>query len=458
MSAFVERPPDDLAIWEEREAELRQAGVHYCLASYVDVHGVPKAKSVPIEHFGRMVRGSELFTGAALDGLGQDPSDDELSVWPDVESGVVLPWEPTVAWIPGELHFRGEPWPMCSRGVLRRQVDRLAAMGLVFNVGIESELFLVTIADGVLRPANPKDVLAKAAYDVAGLLENISFLDESVQYMNSLGWDVFSFDHEDANSQFEFDFAYSEAVTMADRFVLWRMMMKALARKRGIEATFMAKPYDNRTGNGAHFNMSMADSSDGRNAFADETDPRGCRLSELGYHFIGGLLEHAAAIVAVTAPTVNSYKRLIKRGSMTGYTWAPIFVSYGDNNRTHMLRIPSTSHRVELRAADSMCNPYLAEAIVLAAGLDGIERELDPGDPVPGNMYEANPDRLDELGITTLPRTLLGALQGFDADPLTEQVFGKELKESFLELKNREWWEYHNHVSSWEIERYATFF
>ena len=194
-------------------------------------------------------------------------------------------------------------------------------MGLRFNLGVECELFLVRREGDRVFPANPKDVLAKAAYDVSGLLENLDWLDEMVRYMNELGWDVHSFDHEDANSQFEFDFAYADVLTMADRYVFWRLMAKELARRRGVEATFMPKPYADRTGNGAHFNMSLASLETGENLFADPSDPRGCGLSKLAYQFLAGVLAHARAVVATTCPSVNSYKRLVKTGSMTGYTW-----------------------------------------------------------------------------------------------------------------------------------------
>jgi len=444
--------------WERAREELRERGVAYCLASYVDVHGVPKAKAVPIDHFSRMMRGSELFTGAAIDGLGQGPDDDELSLWPDLDAIAVLPWEPTVAWAPGHLHYHDEPYPMDSRNVLRRQIDRLAAHGLQFNLGIETEFFLVRREGSGITPANPKDVLPRAAYDIAGLLDNLPFMDELIRYMNELGWDVHSFDHEDANSQFELDFAYTDAITMSDRFVLWRMMTKLLARKYGFEATFMPKPYADRTGNGGHFNMSMADIETGENMFADPDDPRGAGVSKLAYQFIAGVLRHAPAISALTAPTVNSYKRLIKGGSMTGFTWAPVYISYGANNRTHMMRVPMGGGRVESRAVDTAVNPYLAAAMLLGAGLEGIEQDLDPGDPIGLNMYEQSDQQLADLGVGVLPRTLLEAVEAFAADPLSEQVLGSELKASYAELKSAEWWDYHNTVSEWEYDRYLEFF
>jgi glutamine synthetase len=444
--------------FDARREELSEEGIRYCLAAYTDVHGVGKAKCVPIDHFGRMMRGSELFTGAALDGLGQQPSDDELSVRPDLDRVVALPWMPDVAWAPGFLYYHGEPWPMCSRAVLQRAVDRAAALGLGFQLGIETEFYLVSNDNGSVAPANSRDVLEKAAYDIVDLLANMPFMDEVITYMNRLGWDVHSFDHEDSNSQFEFDFSYTDVMSMADRQTLWRMMMKIVARKHGFDVTLMPKPYSNRTGTGAHFNMSMVDLSSGRNVFEDAADPRGCGLSKIGYQFIAGLLEHAPAITAVAAPTVNSYKRLIKSGSMTGFTWAPIFRSYGGNNRTHMLRIPLTSARVESRAVDGTANPYLGAAAYLQAGLDGIERELDPGDPIDRNMYTLSQAELDALGVATLPRTLLEAVEAFAADPLMTEAFGGELRDSYIELKTEEWWAFHNEVSPWEIDRYLTFF
>ena len=449
---------EDRPEYEAKREELRERGIRYCLAAYTDVHGVGKAKCVPIDHFSHMMRGSELFTGSALDGLGQEPSDDELSIRPELERIVQLPWRPEFAWAPGYLYYHAKPWPMCSRVVLQRAVDRAAALGFTFNLGIETEFYLVRRENGTVVPANPRDILAKAAYDIVDLLDNMPFMDDVVGYMNQLSWDVHSFDHEDSNSQFEFDFSYTDAMSMADRQTLWRMMMKEIARRHGFDVTLMPKPYSNRTGTGGHFNMSLADVETGENLFADPDDPRGCGVSKLAYQFTAGLIRHANAITAVAAPTVNSYKRLVKTGSMTGFTWAPIFISYGGNNRTHMLRIPMTSPRVESRAVDNTSNTYLAAAAYLHAGLDGIENGWDPGEPIPENMYVLDDKRLEKLGVKTLPRTLLEAIEAFDADPLMERVFGPDLKKAFVELKTEEWWDYHNEISPWEIERYLTFF
>lgn len=464
--------PDYAAIRDD----LVKKGVKYVFASYVDVHGIPKGKTVPVEHLGRVMRGSELFTGAALDGLGQGPHDDELAVHPDASALCQLPWEPEIAWAPGNLKYHDEPWPMCSRTVLSRQVERAAAMGLRFNLGIECEVFVVRREGDRVRPNDPRDTLDKAAYDFAGTLLNYPFLDECVSAMNALGWDVHSFDHEDANGQFEFDFSYTDVLSMADRFVLWRVLMKELARRRGWEATFMPKPFADRTGSGSHFNMSLADLETGENLSGDAKDGRGCGLSKIAYHFLAGVKRHAAAIVATTCPTVNSYKRLVKTGSMTGHTWAPIYISYGANNRTHMLRVPMvrpeiedpesergdgaylSAARWECRAVDPSMNPYLGAAMMLAAGLEGIEQRLDPGDPIELNMYELGPRELERLGVGTLPRTLLESIEAFAADGLSREVMGADLFDAYVELKTEEWWDYHNAISRWEIDTYLSKF
>lgn len=469
-------PVSGFAEWiAAKREELGAQGVKYCLAAYVDAHGIPKAKTVPLEHLNRVIRGSELFTGAALEGLGQGPHDDELAVLPDPNAITQLPWKPEVAWMPGNLYLNGESWPMCSRTILQKQVERAASMGFIFNLGIECEMFLVRRDSEGIRPANPMDVLPKAAYDVIGTLENMDWLNEMITHMNAMGWDVHSFDHEDANSQFEFDFSYSDVMNSSDRYVLLRMMAKELSRERGFDVTFMPKPYADKTGSAAHFNMSVADSKTGENLFGSTDDPRGCNLSPLAYKFLAGVLAHGPAITAVTCPTVNSYKRLIKSGSVTGYTWAPVYISYGGNNRTHMMRVPKihqaledevrketgravASQRLECRAVDPSMNPYLSAAMMLAAGLEGIEKDMDPGDPQPDNMYELSNEELERRGVSTLPRTLLEAVEKFRADPLPREIFGPDLCDSFADLKEAEWWRYHNTVSDWELDEYLTKF
>jgi glutamine synthetase len=437
---------------------LDQKGVRYALASFVDLHGMAKAKAVPLAHLGQMARGSELFTGAALDGVPQEVSDDEVAAVPDAASLTILPWQQEVAWFASDLHLRGEPFEACSRNVLHRVRAEAAAMGYSFNLGIETEFFVLKRnGAGDLVPFSERDSLDKPAYDVRGLLDNLPWLDELVQAMNGLGWGVYSFDHEDGPGQFETDFDYAEVLTMADRLTFFKLMAKEIAHRHGLIATFMPKPFGDRTGSGAHYNMSLADLTSGENLFVDP-EGKPAAVSRLAEHFIAGILRHAAAICAVIAPTVNSYKRLVAQGSMSGFTWAPVFVCYGNNNRTNMLRIPSPGGRVECRAADISCNPYLGGAMILAAGLEGIREQLDPGDPNLVNAYTLTPEQLAERGITMLPRTLGEAIEAFAADPLSRRVFGDALFDSFVAYKREEWQSYHCTVSDWEMKRYLEFF
>ena len=441
------------------KTSLESQGVRYALASYVDIHGMCKAKMVPISHLGQMMQGSELFTGAALDGVPQDISDEEVAAMPDPESVTILPWNPEVAWFASDLYLKGQPFEACCRTILKQTLEKAASMGFTFNLGIETEFFV--LKDGYeerFEPISDRDTLAKPCYDLVGLLDNYSWLTSLVDMMNDLGWDVYSFDHEDANGQFETDFAYTDALTMSDRFTFFRLMVKEVARQNGYFASFMPKPYANRTGSGAHYNMSLADIETGQNLFENPDDPRGCKLSKLGYQFIAGILRHAKAICAVTCPTVNSYKRLIRKGSQSGFTWAPVYVCYGNNNRTNMLRIPLAGGRVECRAADISTNLYLGAAMILAAGLEGIQQELDPGEPHTENMYTYTLPELDAMGIELLPRTLQEAIDAFERDPLSKTVMGPLMYRTYTNFKRQEWEDYHTHISDWEIQRYLKFF
>eukprot|EP00850_Spirogloea_muscicola_P004604 SM000020S05954 [mRNA] locus=s20:55743:59566:- [translate_table: standard] len=409
MAAAFTQPPPPPPLPELR-SQLLDAGVKYAIASFVDVHGVCKGKVVPLAHLEGMFGGSELFTGAALDGVPQEVCDDEIATMPDARGCTILPWKKEVVWFPSDLYLQGKPFEACSRGILKRQLAAALDMGYTFNLGIET--------DGGYGPISDRDVLDKPCYDVTGFLDNYDWVDEIVQAMNNLGWDVYSFDHEDGNGQFETDFAYS----------------------------------------GAHYNMSLADAETKENLFACQDDARGCGLSVLGYHFIAGILRHARAICAVIAPTVNSYKRLIAQGSMSGFTWAPVYMCYGGNNRTNMLRIPMGGGRVECRAADISTNLYLGSAMILAAGLEGIREGLDPGEPHLENMYKYSLEELKEREIGMLPRTLGEAVEAFAGDPLSKAVFGEAMFKAFVDYKNREWQEYHHHVSDWEIKRYLKLF
>ena len=441
------------------ESELAALGVRYAMPTYVDIHGISKAKVVPINHLENMAQGSELCTGAALDGVPQDISDEEVAPFPDLHSATVLPWNREIAWFASDLYVHDSPFPACSRGIFKRVLAEAEALGFQFNWGVETEFFLLKDGpDGKPVPATASDTLDKPCYDMKGLLDNLDYLDALVSGMNALGWDVYSFDHEDANGQFEVDFKYADGLTMADRFVFFRLMAKELAEQRGLFASFMPKPFADRTGSGAHYNMSLADPETGQNLFVDPDDPRGCGLSALGYQFIGGILRHAAAITAVIAPTVNSYKRLVRRGSMSGFTWAPIYACYGNNNRTNMLRIPMAGGRVECRAADISCNPYLGGALILAAGLEGIREARDPGPPHTENMYRYTDAEVAAMGVEMLPGSLGEAIDAFAADPLAREVFGDLMHTTFVDFKRAEWDAYLDHVSDWEVKRYLKFF
>ena len=440
--------------------QLIDSGAKYAMASYVDLHGCMKGKFVPLSHLEQMFTGSELFTGAALDGVPQDISDNEVAAMPDAASLVQCPWKPELAWFPSDLYMDGQAFESCSRNILKRQIDAAADMGYQFNLGIETEFFLFKRTDdGGFKPMSERDSLAKPCYDIKSMLDNLPIIDELVEAMNQLGWGVYSFDHEDANGQFEIDFKYSDGLTMADRFVFFRLMANEIAAKHGAFASFMPKPFNDRAGNGAHYNMSLADLKTGQNLFDTGVgDRHQCGVSELAYPFIGGILRHARSISALIAPTVNSYKRLVRQGSMSGSTWAPVFGCYGNNNRTNMLRIPSAGGRVECRAADMACNPYLGAAMMLAAGLEGIREGIDPGVPHAENMYNYSDAEIAAKGIEFLPKNLSEAIDALEADSLAREVLGDDMFKAFVDYKRDEWNSYHNHISEWEIDRYLTYF
>lgn len=441
--------------------ELKQKGVKYCIGAYVDIHGVPKGKVVPIDHLEHMAHGSERYTGYALDGLGQAPNDDEITSIPDLNHIIQLPWEPKVAWMPADNGFQGKPYPLNTRVALKNVLADAASMGFGFNLGIECEIYVLRQnADGTLSVPNADDKLVKPCYDVRGFMEQFTWLDKVATCINDLGWDLYSFDHEDANGQYEFDFQYADALTMCDRLIFFRDMAKHYAKEEGLLATMMPKPFANKTGNGAHFNMSLSDLATGKNAFAcdPKDDPRGLGLTKVGYQFIGGILKHGPALCAAFAPTVNSYKRLVRQGAMSYFTWAPVFNSYGSNNRTNSVRVPAGGGRCESRNADGAVNPYLAATLALAAGLEGIREGIDPGEPNEDNLYTISEEARQARGIHFLPQTLQEAVAAFAADPLTERVLGKELRDEFIKYKTEEWNAYHLSVSQWEIERYSHMF
>jgi glutamine synthetase len=446
---------------KKTQESLRAKGVKYCIGAYVDIHGVPKGKVVPLDHLAHMAHGSELYTGYALDGLGQAPNDDEIASVPDLDHIIQLPWEPKIAWMPADNIFRGKPYLLNTRVALKGVLAQAATQGLGFNLGIECEVFVLRKnEDGTLSVPNPDDRLNKPCYDLRGFIDNFTWLDQVASCITELGWDLYSFDHEDANGQYEFDFRYADALTMCDRLIFFREMTKHYAKQQGLLATMMPKPFADKTGNGAHFNMSLYELVSGRNLFACERDKdtRGLGLSEMGYNFIGGILRHGRALCAAFAPTVNSYKRLVRQGAMTYFSWAPVFNSYGSNNRTNSVRVPLGGGRCESRNADGAVNPYLAATLALAAGLEGIREKIDPLDPNEDNLYTISEAERRARNIEFLPRTLLEAVEAFATDPLMKATLGSELHDEFIKYKTMEWEAYHLAISPWEIERYTHLF
>jgi glutamine synthetase len=443
------------------KAQLQQDGVEYLLVQFVDVHGAPKVKLVPADALDDVADAGAGFAGGAVWGMGQDASSHDMMARIDPNAYTPLPWKPGLARFAADLYVDGQPHPFCPRVNLKRVLGELRSQGYVFNVGIEPEHFLVSrTADGRLVPWDPSQIdnLAKPCYDFKGLAQACDYLRDMNDALRQLGWGVYQSDHEDANGQYEINYRYADALTTADRFIFFKMLAGETARKHGAIATFMAKPFADRTGSGAHMHYHLADAETGRNLFAAPGDSRSLGLSELAHHFLGGVLAHARALCAVTSPTVNCYKRLqLGQGlysTHSGYTWTPAFITYGDNNRTQMIRTPDAGH-VEDRTVSAAFNPYLGMAAYVSAGLDGIRRRLDPGEPNRGNMYALSPEEVARKKIRTLPQSLNEALNELEHDPVIQAALGAIYPE-FLELKRREWNDYHRQVTAWEVERYLT--
>jgi glutamine synthetase len=440
----------------------RDGGIEFLFAQFVDMHGKPNAKLVPAHHLDDLLSDGAGFAGFAAGDIGQGPHDPDLIAMPDVRTYTPLPWKPGVARFACDVTVEGEEWPYCPRTILRHQLDRAADLGYEFRIGAELEYFLVRRrADGSIEVADALDTLEQPCYDMRGLTRNLDFVSTVSRNVTALGWDNYATDHEDANGQFEQNFEFDDALVTCDRAIFFRYMVEALAQEQGLIATFMPKPFAHLTGNGCHFHMSLW--KDGENLF--EVDPaddsRGLGLSELAYQFIGGLKAHAKAYIAVTAPTVTSYKRLVVGAPTSGATWAPAYVSYGYNNRTQMLRIPGPG-RIEDRTVDGSCNPYLAATVVLAAGLDGIERGLDPGDPNALNLYETDEARRKDLGIDVLPANLLDATRELERCDVLRAALGRARDEDYLDYfvscKRREWQQAHEQITKWELDRYLQLF
>jgi glutamine synthetase len=423
------------------EKQAKELGIKYFLISFTDLFGTQRSKLVPAEAITAMAKSGAGFAGFAT-WLDMTPADSDMFVIPDPSSLIQLPWKKEVGWFAGDPWMDGKEVEHAPRNVLRREIAAAATQGFEMKSGVECEFFLVEPGgEGI---SDPKDLQAKPCYDQTTLMRRYDVISEICDSMLELGWKPYQNDHEDANGQFEMNWEYDTALVTADRHSFFKYMVKSIAEKHGLRATFMPKPFANLTGNGCHSHVSLW--KDGKNVFSDPKGELG--VSKLGYQFLGGILAHAEALTAISNPMVNSYKRINAPATLSGATWSPNTVTYTGNNRTHMIRIPEEG-RFELRLADGSANPYLLQAAILAAGLDGIKNASDPGKRLDINMYTHG--HLVE-GARKLPLNLLDALRAFERSSLFKHAFGAEFVTAYVKLKMDNWNEYMRYLTKWEVE------
>ena len=415
----------------------KEKGIKYFLISYTDLFGNQRAKLAPAAAIAGMQKSGAGFAGFAT-WLDMTPADPDLFAKPDPASLIQLPWKPEVGWLAADLWMGGKPVEHGPRNVLKAQIARAAALGWQMKTGVECEFFLVT-PDGS-RIADGADTQSKPCYDQQALMRRYDVITEICDAMLSLGWEPYQNDHEDANGQFEMNWLYGDDLVTADRQAFFKYMVKSIAEKHGLRATFMPKPFANLTGNGCHMHVSLWKGAS--NVFEGDGD----NLSPLGLNFIGGVIHSADALAAILNPTVNSYKRINAPRTTSGATWSPNTVTWTGNNRTHMVRVPGKG-RFELRLPDGAANPYLLQAVIIAVGLEGIRSKADPGKRLDIDMYA--------LGHTVqnaakLPLNLLDALRAFDRDEELKSALGSEFSEAYLRLKHQEWNSYAAHFTQWE--------
>jgi glutamine synthetase len=458
--------PDEVA---EARARLEGAGVEYVFSCWIDLLGVPKTKPVPLSEFDRLFQGKgpqfAVHSVSMVPELG--PADPDQIALPDLSSLAICPWDPRVAWVFADLFFEGQPYDVCPRQALRRQIRAAAEAGLRFVAGFEPEFIVLRWDEG--RPAkafgdDDTSVGGLAVkrqafgYDAEHSLDGMPFLADVVEALNKLGWGLSNVVAEGAFSQFELDYGPADALAAADRLVFLRVVLKEIAKRHGLFVTYMAKPTDGDWRNGAHINHSvMPLNGPDENLFAGETDD----WAEPTFHALGGLIRHGAALTALACSNVNSYKGLIGRtASLEGgtLTWAPTHICYGHNNRSAMLRLPQTRKAIENRACDMCVNPYLALALTLGASLEGMREGLDPGEPVNKPLYDLTDEEAASRNVKRLPGNLLEAIEAFDGDPLAREVLGPTMHEMFGRYKRDEWQRFHDHVTDWERAEYLQFY
>lgn len=419
----------------------KKNGIKYFMISYTDLFGGQRAKLVPTEAIDGMQEEGAGFAGFAT-WLDLTPAHPDLFAVPDPSSVIRLPWKKDAAWVAADCMMEGEPVSQAPRNVLKRLIAEAAEEGLRVKTGVEAEFFLIS-RDGS-QISDEYDTAEKPCYDQQAVMRRYDVIAEICDYMLELNWNPYQNDHEDANGQFEMNWEYDDALKTADKHSFFKFMVKSVAEKHGLRATFMPKPFKGLTGNGCHAHISVWDTEGTKNAFADKAMPFG--LSAQGKCFLGGIMKHASALAAITNPTVNSYKRINAPRTISGATWAPNTVTWTGNNRTHMVRVPGPG-RFELRLPDGAVNPYLLQAVIIAAGMGGIRSKADPGPHHDIDMYQLGHTVKD---APRLPLNLLDALRYYDADEGLKRALGADFSAAYLKLKHREWDSYASHFTKWE--------
>lgn len=423
--------------------EASSRNIRYFLVSFADLFGVARAKLVPAAAIGAMQKEGAGFAGFAS-WLDMTPAHPDMFAVPDPETLIQLPWRPEVGWLAADLWMDGKEVAASPRVMLKQQLARANERGWHPKSGVECEYFLINAAGDAI--ADERDIQTKPCYDQSALMRRYDVISEICDAMQELNWNPYQNDHEDANGQFEMNWDYADALVTADRHMFFKFMVKSVAEKHGLRATFMPKPFVNLTGNGCHCHMSVWDQGGKKNLFAENSKDSEDGLSPLAYQFLGGVLHSAPALCGWFNPTVNSYKRINAPVTLSGATWAPSSVTYGGNNRTHMVRIPAPG-RFEFRLMDGAANPYLLQAGLIAAGMDGVEHKRDPGEKLNINMYEEG-DKVKDA--RKLPLNLLDALREMANSETLLQSFGNDVIASYVKLKTDEWNDYSRHLSDWE--------
>ena len=421
----------------------KKHNIKYFMISFTDLFGAQRAKLVPAEAISEMQKDGAGFAGFAT-WLDMSPAHPDMLAVPDARSVIQLPWKREVAWVAANCVMEGQPVAQAPRNVLLKQINAASEQGLFIKTGIEAEFFLLN-ADGSGISDN-LDTSIKPCYDQQAIMRRYDVITEICDCMLEMGWQPYQNDHEDANGQFEMNWEFDDALNTADKHSFFKFMTKSIAEKHCFKATFMPKPIEALTGNGCHAHISAWDKDAKNNKFADDTDEVG--LSELGLNFLGGLMEHATSLVAITNPTVNSFKRINAPRTQSGATWAPNTATWSGNNRTHMVRVPAPG-RFELRLPDGAANPYLLQAVIIAAGIDGINNRTNPGKRLDIDMYA---DSQKMRSIKKLPLNLLDAVRVFEKNKILKLSLGEEFSKAYISLKEDEWNSYASHFSTWEKE------